>query len=44
LTNRILDVLKESEKLKVDQKWTVTLTPKAEGIESYPARNGVFSS
>jgi len=38
LPNRIPDVLKESEKLKAGQKWTVIVTPKAEGIKDYPAR------
>jgi len=36
--NGILDILKESEKLKVGQKWTVIVTPKSEGIEGYPAK------
>ena len=45
LFGRILDVLKESEKLKirrgelkVGQKWTVIVTPKADGTEGYLVR------
>jgi hypothetical protein len=36
--DRILDVLKESERLKAGQKWTVIVTPKTEDIEGYPAK------
>ena len=36
--NRILDVLKESEKLKAGQKWMVIVTSKAEGMEDSPDR------
>ena len=34
----ILDILRKSEILKVGQKWTVIVTPKADGIKGYPAK------
>jgi hypothetical protein len=37
-SHRILDVLKESKKLKVGQKWTAIVTPKAQDIEGFPAK------
>jgi len=37
LPNRILDVQREREYIKVEKKWMVVVTPKVLGIESYPA-------
>jgi len=34
----ILDILRESENLKVGQKWTIVVTPKVDSIEGYPAK------
>jgi hypothetical protein len=36
--HRILDVLKEIKNLKIGQKWTIIVMPKAEGMEDSPAK------
>jgi hypothetical protein len=38
LPNRILDVQREREYIKVEKKWMVVVTPKVLGIEGYPAK------